>query len=357
MRSFFKTEAAGGIVLMAAAAMALLIANSPFHALDSVLQNKDVVFAVNDGLMVIFFFMIGLEVRHEMAHGALSSRERMVLPVLAAIGGMAVPALLFLAINHGISSNMNGWAIPAATDIAFALCIMTLAGKSVPSSLKILLLAIAVIDDIGAIVVIALFYGHGFHMLPFIAAAVITAAMWVMNKRALPLWPYVVMAVALWAAVLLSGLHATLAGVLAAMFVPERFALDKKLHPWVIFGVLPVFGLVNAGVSFAGMGLSSLGDPLSLGVILGLVVGKPVGIVAMIILATRMGWSKWPEGANFGAVIGMGFLCGIGFTMSLFIGGLAFGEAEQAAVRIGVLAGSVIAAVAGFLILKSGPRA
>ncbi|MDB5491182.1 MAG: Na+/H+ antiporter NhaA type [Micavibrio sp.] len=356
MKDFFKTEAAGGIVLMIAAAIALVIANAPFQALQSFLQNPTLVFAVNDGLMVVFFFIVGLEVRHEMAHGALSSRAKMRLPLLAAVGGMVVPALVYVAINRHVPGNGAGWAIPAATDIAFALCVMALAGSRVPQSLKILLLAIAVIDDIGAIIVIALFYGHGFHVLPFATAILIIGIMWWMSRRALPLWPYIIMATGLWAAVLLSGVHATLAGVVAAMFMPERFGIEKKLHPWVTFGVLPVFGLVNAGVSFAGMGPDSFGDPLTLGIILGLVAGKPLGIMAMIGVAAKMRWAPWPEGANFGAVTGMAVLCGIGFTMSLFIGGLAFGEGEQAAIRLGVLTGSVVAAVVGFGLLRMGTR-
>ena len=357
LKHFFELEAAGGIVLLVAAVVALVIANAPLDGVSAVLHDHRLHFAVNDGLMAIFFFMVGLEIKREMVQGALSSRARAILPVVTAIAGMVVPALVFVLINHDMPGNMAGWAIPAATDIAFAVCVITLAGSRVPPELKILLLAVAVIDDLGAILIIAMFYGGGFQPVAMVAAAVVMAALAALRWRKVDrVWPYIVLSGLLWVAVLQSGVHATLAGVMAAMFVPLHFNLDKKIHAAVVFGILPLFGLLNTGVPFSGMSLSSFGDPLTLGIIMGLVVGKPVGIFIALALMIRLGLSPMPSNTRWGQLFGMACLCGIGFTMSLFIGGLAFsGMEQQAEIRLGVLGGSVIAALLGYIILRFGP--
>lgn len=357
LKHFFELEAAGGIVLLVAAMMALVIANSSLDEVFSVLHDHRLHFAVNDGLMAVFFFMVGLEIKHEMVRGALSSRARATLPVVAAIAGMVVPSLIFVLINRDMPGNMVGWAIPAATDIAFAVCVITLAGKRVPAELKILLLAVAVIDDLGAILIIALFYGGGIHLAGIGAAAAVMGALGVLRWRKVEMvWPYILLSCLLWMAVLQSGVHATLAGVMAAMFVPLHFNLDKKIHALVVFGILPLFALLNTGVPFSGIGLGSFGDPLTLGIIVGLVIGKPLGIFTAFTLMIRLGLSPMPTNTRWGQLLGMSFLCGIGFTMSLFIGGLAFsGMEQQAEIRLGVLGGSVIAALLGYMILRFGP--
>ena len=382
-KDFFHMEAAGGIVLVIAAAVALLIANTPiFPFYDYVLNGikfhfgfissengfnlqleKSILLWINDGLMALFFFLVGLEIKRELVEGELSTRDRALLPALAAIGGMVVPALIFWAINKDHSSNLSGWAIPSATDIAFALGVLALLGSKVPVSLKILLTAIAVIDDLGAIIVIALFYGHGLHPVPLYFAAAALAGLFMLNHRNVCSIPaYVILGVILWVSVLESGVHATLAGVVAAIFVPTRDrrdpeysplkTLEHSLHPWIVFGVLPLFAFANAGVPFSGMGFHSLVDPVTLGIILGLFFGKQLGIFSVLFIAIKLGLSAKPAGASWVQLYGVSILCGIGFTMSLFIGGLAYNDVEmQAAVRLGVLLGSVLSAGVGYLIL------
>ena len=381
-------EAAGGIVLVIAAAVALLIANTPiFPFYDYVLNGikfhfgfissengfnlqleKSILLWINDGLMALFFFLVGLEIKRELVEGELSTRDRALLPALAAIGGMVVPALIFWAINKDHSSHLSGWAIPSATDIAFALGVLALLGSKVPVSLKILLTAIAVIDDLGAIIVIALFYGHGLHPVPLYFAAAALAGLFMLNHRNVCSIPaYVILGVILWVSVLESGVHATLAGVVAAIFVPTRDrrdpeysplkTLEHSLHPWIVFGVLPLFAFANAGVPFSGMGFHSLIDPVTLGIILGLFFGKQLGIFSVLFIAIKLGLSAKPAGASWVQLYGVSILCGIGFTMSLFIGGLAYNDVEmQAAVRLGVLLGSVLSAGVGYLILYRSLR-
>lgn len=380
---FFRLEAAGGLVLLFAAGLALMIANSSLYPLyDYFLNGMDILIGlttpdgveiglrktplhwINDGLMVVFFFLIGLEIKRELLEGELSSRARAVLPLLAAIGGMAVPAAIYLLVNRDVPANMPGWAIASATDIAFAICMVALVGSRVPVSLKILLMAIAVIDDLGAIIIIALFYAHGFDPAPLVVAVMAMAGLFLLNRRGvLSFWPYLLLGIILWLAVMQSGIHATLAGVLTALFIPLRVKavpdwspaehLAHRLQPFVAFLILPVFGLANAGVPFDGMGWGSFGDKLTLGIILGLVIGKPLGIFTTIFLAVRCGLSPMPKGAGWMQVFGITLLCGIGFTMSLFIGGLAFtGIEEQAEIRLGVLSGSLVAAVLGYAILR-----
>lgn len=343
---------------MAASLLALVLANLPLPAVHDVLHHHGLHFWINDGLMAVFFFLVGLEIKREMTEGELSSRAKALLPVIAAIGGMAVPALIFWFVNRDSPGTLAGWAIPAATDIAFAVCIMTLLGNRVPLSLKILLLAIAVIDDIGAILIIALFYGQNFWALPFVAAIAIAALMILLNRKGVQsVWPYAILSIMLWYAVMLSGIHATMAGVVAALAMPLSLDLEKKIHPWVAFLVLPLFGLFNAGVSFDGITTATMTDPLTLGIFFGLVIGKPLGIFTVLALAIRSGLSPMPDGARWPQLYGMTVLCGIGFTMSLFIGALAFGGGQEAEIRLGVLGGSLMSALAGYLILRyTSPR-
>lgn len=386
MAAFFRLQASGGIILIVASAIALLIANSPLYGAHhyileevkfrigfataggyDVELNKSILLWINDGLMAVFFFLVGLEIKREVVDGELSSRDRALLPLLAAIGGMVVPAAIFWLINQGTPENLNGWAISSATDIAFAICIIAMVGSRVPVSLKILLMAIAVIDDLGAIIIIALFYNHGFHVEPLFFGGVALLGLFLLNRQGVgAITPYLLLGLVLWVAVLQSGIHATLAGVVTALFIPLRARnnphyspikhLEHQLHPWVAFAVLPVFGFANAGVPFAGMSWASLADPLTLGITLGLLIGKPLGIFMVLFLAIKLRLSPMPPGANYTQLFGLSVLCGIGFTMSLFIGGLAFdGATQQAAIRLGVLMGSVTAALIGYMILRYGP--
>jgi Na+:H+ antiporter, NhaA family len=369
LKKFFELEAAGGILLAAAAIVALVLANSPLHPVyDQVLNARifsaSLVYWINDGLMAVFFYMIGLEIKREFAEGRLSSARQALLPVLAALGGMIVPAIVFMAMNGGAPENLRGWAIPTATDIAFSLGVLGLLGSRVPIELKIFLTAIAVIDDMGAILIIAVFYAHGFHPEFLMLALGIIAALLTLNLTGVSKGlPYIVLTVILWAAVLQSGIHATLAGIAGALFIPLR-AKDGSgisplqsqmhiLHPYVCFGILPVFSLANAGVPFDGLTFAALYDPLTIGIILGLFIGKQLGVFAAVRIAVASRLCALPENLSWGQVYGMAVLCGIGFTMSLFIGGLAFtGVHQQAEIRLGVLVGSLLSAISGYFILR-----
>lgn len=380
-------EASGGIVLVLAAMVALVLANSPLfvvyhHVLNLVhfrigfadmatggdLElEKSVLLWINDGLMAVFFFLVGLEIKREMVEGGLSSRDKALLPMLAAIGGMAVPAALYWFINRDLPDNLDGWAIPAATDIAFALGVLALVGSRAPASLKILLTAIAIIDDIGAILIIAIFYTAGIEFIPLEFAVAALVVLFVLNRKNVSATaPYILTGIIMWVAVLESGIHATLAGVITALFIPVRShrdpgyspckELEHALHPWVAFGVLPLFAFANAGVPFSGMTLSDIFAPVTLGIALGLFVGKQVGVFLMISLAIATGLTSKPTGTNWYQLYAVSLLCGVGFTMSLFIGGLAFEAVEmQASVRMGVLLGSVTSAVLAYLLLRYGP--
>jgi NhaA family Na+:H+ antiporter len=382
-QSFFKLEAAGGILLVIFAVIALVIANSPLYAwYDYILHilkfqigfedalgffsfeiKKPILLWINDGLMAIFFFLVGLEIKREFVSGELSSRSRALLPFIAAVGGMVVPAACYWFFNRENPADLAGWAIPSATDIAFALGVLSLLGTRAPVRLKILLMAIAVIDDLGAILIIALFYSGQIYMGPLVVVALCLIGMLIMNRRGVSkVSPYVLLGLILWAALLKSGVHATLAGVWTAMFIPMVSSKDPKhspcenlihgLHPWVAFGILPLFAFANAGVPFTGMGLHSLTEPVTLGIIAGLVVGKQIGIFSSLWLAVKTGISPMPGGVNWLQLYGVAILCGIGFTMSLFIGGLAFTDLHhQASIRLGVLVGSTISAVLGFALL------
>ena len=376
LKDFLKQESAGGIVLIASAALALIIANSPlapayFGTLETKLNlsygafeiNKPLLLWINDGLMAVFFFLIGLEVKREIISGQLSSWDKASLPLMAAIGGMAVPALVFVALNFNEPANINGWAIPAATDIAFALGILSLLGPRVPVAMKALLLAIAVIDDIGAITVIALFYSGEIKIDMLIGGAICLAALIGIGRlRVASGMPYVILTVIMWVFVLKSGVHATLAGVAAGFTIPITardgtkllYEMEHSLHKWVAFMVIPIFGFANAGVSLIGIAPSDLFAPLPLGIALGLLIGKQIGIVGMAWIGVKAGFAKLPDGVGWRKIHGLSLLAAIGFTMSLFIGGLAFEDASQVdAVKLGVLAGSLVAAVTGFFMLKS----
>jgi len=373
--SFLNKETAGGLILIIAAVAALLINNSSLSSWYSSLLNTPIVVAigtfeiakpillwVNDGLMAIFFFLVGLEIKREVLSGELSSLDRALLPVIAAVGGMLVPALVFIGVNFTAPENFVGWAIPAATDIAFALGILALIGPGVPASLKVLLLGIAIIDDLGAILAIALFYTSDvstFSLLVGFGGLAILALMNRLGVRAIA--PYLFVGLVIWVAVLKSGVHATLAGVLIALAIP----MDKEhgvsplqevehgLHPWVAFAILPIFAFFNSGVSFSGMSFASLLSPLPLGIALGLFVGKQVGVFIFSWVSVKTGLCRLPKGVNWAQVYGLACLAGIGFTMSLFIGTLAFDTAEQLnAVRLGVIMGSILSAIVGVIVLK-----
>ncbi len=373
--AFLRAESAGGIVLMLAAAFALLIANSPLAptytaALDLPLAvtlggvglEKPLLLWINDGLMAVFFFLVGLEVKREIVNGQLSSWNKASLPLFAAIGGMTVPALIFVGINQGAPQNLAGWAIPAATDIAFALGVLSLLGPRVPVALKALLLAIAVIDDIGAIAIIALFYSGAIDLAMLAGAAATLAVLFACNRaRIASSIPYVLLGVMLWVFVLKSGVHATLAGVAAAAMVPMRARgdtallerMEHALHPWVAFLVIPVFGFANAGVALTGLAPADLLAPLPLGIALGLLVGKQLGIFGFAVAAVRFKWASLPDSIGWREVHAVSLLAAIGFTMSLFVGNLAFADPAQVeAVKLGVLAASLVAAIAGFVLLR-----
>ena len=379
LRAFIASESAGGIILMIAAALALAIANSPllsnyeallatqvvFSAGDLVAIDKPLLLWINDGLMALFFFLIGLEVKREIVTGQLRSWKQASLPVYAALGGMILPALVFVAINAGSPENIRGWAIPAATDIAFALGLLVLLGTRGPVALKALLLAIAIIDDIGAIAIIALFYTENMNVGALALALVPAAGMLLLNRAGVARTiPYFLLGAFLWICVLKSGVHATLAGVVTAMFVPivageerplER--LEHALHSWVAFLILPIFAFANAGISFAGTGVDALVAPLSLGIAAGLVIGKQAGIFGACWLAVKTGLATLPPGVGMRHVYGLSCLAGIGFTMSLFIGNLAFADADSiAAVKLGVLGGSLVSALAGIAVLRFATR-
>lgn len=379
---FLASESAGGIVLALAAVLALAISNSPWREAYAAFQaapgtldlggwlvlSKPLVVWVNDLWMAVFFFLVGLEIKRELFEGELSSRSQALLPAVAALGGMAVPALIYAAINAGDAHALRGWAIPAATDIAFALGIVLLLGSRVPASLKIFLTAVAIIDDLGAIVVIALFYTQQLSLVMLAGAAGCGALLFVLNRaKVTHKWIYIAVGLVVWFFVLKSGVHATLAGVVTALAIPLRDRqggsplqdLEHSLHPWVAFLVLPVFAFVNAGVSLSGVSLATLAEGVPLGIAAGLVVGKAIGVYGSAWLMVRSGAANWPQGANRLQFFGVCVLCGIGFTMSLFIGGLAFAGLEAAyetRLKLGVLCGSLLAGVIGTLILLRASR-
>ncbi len=379
IREFIKLESAGGIVLIAAAAAALILANSPLGSFyDAFLEipvavqvgaieiAKPLLLWINDGMMAVFFFLVGLEIKREFLEGELSSPTQLALPALAAVGGMAAPALIYAFINWGDPQNLNGWAIPAATDIAFALGILALLGSRAPISLKVLLMAIAIIDDLGAIVIIAVFYTSNLSVEALLVGLAAVAGLVAVNRLKIT-HPaaYLLLGIALWVCVLKSGVHATLAGVITAFAIPLApqngegksmlKRLEHDLHPWVAFGILPLFAFANAGVSFAGIGPDSFVEPVKLGISLGLVLGKQIGVFGMLWLCIKLSIAPMPEGTTWRHLYGVSLLCGIGFTMSLFIGSLAFEHSSfDAPIRLGVLTGSIVCAILGYLVLRWG---
>lgn len=386
-REFFRMEASGGVMLVLAALAALIIANTPLYSAYNFVLNqvsftigfvgpngggpfleKSVLHWINDGLMTIFFFLVGLEIKREVLRGELSSKSKALLPVVMAIGGVAAPALIYYFINLGDGGHINGWAIPSATDIAFSLGVLALLGRRVPMSLKIILTAIAIIDDLMAILIIAFFYSGGLEVGPLIIAAFSTLCLIALNRNhVVSTAAYVLVGFVLWLALLKSGMHPTIGGVITAFSIPISTpkkpwltpieTLEHALHPWVAYLILPLFAFANAGVSFAGLGLNILSEKLTVGIILGLFLGKQIGIFLPFFIAVSCKWVSKPDGSNWGQAYGTAILCGIGFTMSLFIGELAFQNNEtQAEVRLGVLLGSLFSAILGYAVIRLSSR-
>jgi len=379
---FFQLEAASGLLLIAAAALALIINNSPLsHLYASFLDvpvvaqigalkiAKPALLWINDGLMALFFLLIGLEVKRELLDGQLSKPSQVVLPGAAAIGGMVVPALIYWALNKDNPAALGGWAIPMATDIAFALGVLALLGKRVPVSLKLFLMTLAIIDDLGAIIVIAIFYSTDLSGASLAGAAACLIALIAMNRLGVvKLGPYMIVGLILWVCVLKSGVHATLAGVTLAFCIPLRtknaepsplLTLEHALHPWVAYAILPLFAFANAGVSLVGVNLESFTHHVPMGIAAGLLLGKTVGVLGFTWVMVKTGLAALPAGANWGQVLGVAVLCGIGFTMSLFVGSLAFvpGSSEYAGMdRMGILTGSILAALIGYAVTAMASR-
>ena len=373
IKNFLSQESAGGILLMVAVVLAMVMANSPLSGLyqgflDTEMQirvgsldiDKTLIHWINDGLMAIFFMLIGLEVKRELLEGALSSRAQASLPTFAAIGGMAFPAGVYLLFNYGNPITQAGWAIPAATDIAFALGIMALLGSRVPVALKVFLLALAIIDDLGVVVIIAIFYSTDLSMVSLVVAGIAILGLIGLNRRGVTaLGPYGVLGLILWIAVLKSGVHATLAGVIIAFCIPLRAkdgsspseSLEHSLHPWSTFIILPIFAFANAGVDLSGMSFGDLFSPVPVGIALGLLLGKPLGVLFFSYLAVKLKWAVLPEGMGWRHIAPVAVMCGIGFTMSMFISSLAFvgeGAAYGDFARLGILVGSLLSAVIGY---------
>ncbi|PWB36262.1 Na+/H+ antiporter NhaA [Pseudomonas moraviensis] len=379
---FFQLEAASGLLLIAAAILALIINNSPLSWLYTGLLDTPVVAQIgalkiakplllwiNDGLMALFFLLIGLEVKREVLDGQLSKPSQIVLPGAAAIGGMLVPALIYWFLNRDNPAALSGWAIPTATDIAFALGVLALLGKRVPVSLKLFLMTLAIIDDLGAIVIIAIFYSGELSTLSLGLAAACIAALVAMNRLGVvKLGPYMIIGLILWVCVLKSGVHATLAGVTLAFCIPLRtknaepsplLTLEHALHPWVAYGILPLFAFANAGLSLSGVTVESFTHDVPMGIAIGLLLGKTIGVFGLTWLAVKIGIAALPQGANWGQVLGVAILCGIGFTMSLFVGSLAFepGVSDYAGMdRMGILTGSILAALIGYAVTAAASR-
>jgi len=380
IREFLKLESASGILLVAAGAVAMLAANTALSGwYEALLQvpfkiqlgefklDKPILIWINDLLMAIFFLLVGLEIKREVVMGELSERDKIALPAVAAVGGMIVPAAIYAALNWQDPVGIRGWAIPSATDIAFALGVLSLFGSRVPLGLKVFLMTLAVLDDLMAIIVIALFYTNELSLTAFAFAGVAVAVLFVLNRfGVMSIGAYVLVGIVLWICVLKSGVHATLAGVVTALFVPARNPADPKhppltvlehaLHPWVAYGILPIFAFANAGVSLAGLSFADLLEPIPLGIVLGLFVGKQIGVFLFTWAVVKSGLARLPTGVNFRQVYGASIICGIGFTMSLFIGMLAFENvgAEHSVVtdRLGILTGSLLSAIVGYLVLN-----
>jgi NhaA family Na+:H+ antiporter len=367
---FFQSDSAGGIVLIAAAIAAMAVANSPLQAgyadiLQCVWLGLSVEHWINDGLMALFFLMVGLEIKRELLTGSLSTWRQRALPGYAAFGGMLVPALIYVAINRGNLETQAGWAIPSATDIAFALGVLSLLGPRVPASLKVFLAALAILDDLGAVIIISLFYTSALSIPMLLASVAALAVLVAMNKLGQKrLLFYIAGGCLLWFLVLQSGVHVTLAGVALAFCIPLRnmkthpdqsplVVLERGLKPWIAFAIVPIFGFANAGLSLSGISWNNLGDPIPLGIALGLFAGKQIGVCAFVVLAIKSGVAELPARSTWLQLYGVALLCGIGFTMSLFIGSLAFPGAPHLIdeVKVGVLIGSILSALAGAAVL------
>ncbi len=378
IRDFLKLESASGAILFGAAILAMIVANSPLAGLYGSLIDlpveirvgnfeiaKPLLLWINDGLMALFFFLIGLELKREFVEGPLADLRNALLPAAGAIGGMLVPALIYIWINRGDAAAIQGWAIPAATDIAFALAVLALLGNRVPLALRLFLVTIAIFDDVGAIVIIALFYTSELSVTALVVASACLPVLFFLNRRGtMEKVPYLLVGAVMWVAVLKSGVHATLAGVLLAFFIPIRDSekeasplheLEHDLHTAVAFAILPIFAFANAGISLTGVSPDYLLHPVPLGIAMGLFFGKQIGVFAFCWLAVKAGWTRLPDQMNWKHVYGCAFLCGIGFTMSLFIGSLAF-EATGVNLlfdeRLGIIVGSLASAAAGYLILS-----
>ena len=380
IQDFFKLEAASGIILMFMAVAAMVIANSPLSSYYDLLLDTPIVVSVgnfaiakpmllwiNDGLMALFFFLVGLELKREFLEGDLSEPGQIMLPAVGAIGGMLVPALFYVALNYQDPKAINGWAIPTATDIAFALGILSIIGSKVPLQLKVFLTSLAIFDDLGAIIVIALFYTEQLSITSLVVSIVVLTILFVLNRRGVTdTSPYIFLGIVLWVAVLKSGVHATLAGVVLAFFIPINGkpgepsplkSLEHNLHSMVAFIVLPIFAFANAGIDLAGVGLKEVMSPVPLGIILGLVIGKQIGVFGFCFIVIKMGLAKLPENVNWQLLYGAALLCGVGFTMSLFIGSLAFEQSGDNFIyqdRLGIVIGSLISGVLGYFAIKSG---
>jgi len=379
IQHFLKKEASSGIILMFAAVFAMILANSPWAAYYDLLLDVPVVVAVgsleiakplllwiNDGLMALFFFLVGLELKREFIEGNLSQPSQVALPAIGALGGMLIPALCYVALNYNDPAAISGWAIPTATDIAFALGILAIIGSKVPLQLKVFLTSLAIFDDLGAIIIIALFYTDQLSVLSLVISAVVIAILFGLNKKGVKdTSPYIFLGVILWIAVLKSGVHATLAGVVLAFFIPIKGAegepsplksLEHNLHSTVAFIVLPIFAFANAGISFAGIGFDQVVAPVPLGIIAGLLVGKQLGVFGFCFIAIKLGWAKLPENVNWQLLYGVALLCGVGFTMSLFIGSLAFEQSADSPLfqdRLGIVIGSLISGIIGYIVIKN----
>jgi NhaA family Na+:H+ antiporter len=377
LREFLQLESAGGLILIGITVIALILANIPLAnswyewfldvqltvTLGGLGVDKPVLLWINDALMALFFMLVGLELKREVVEGQLSRPDQVVLPALAALGGVAVPAAVYWWYNTGYGSIQNGWAIPTATDIAFALAILGLMGSRVPMALKVFLTTIAIVDDIAAVLLITILYTSDLSSTALALAGLGIAGLFILNKlKVMRLAPYMLIGLFIWFCVLKSGVHATLAGVIVAVFIPLRADddhsparhLEHTLHPWIAFGVLPIFVFANAGVSFIGISREDLTGGVPVGIVLGLFVGKQIGVMGMIALARMFKLAKLPEGTTWGQIYGVAILCGVGFTMSLFIGSLAFEHGDfnlLTGVKVGVLAGSILSAVWGLIVL------
>jgi NhaA family Na+:H+ antiporter len=378
IKDFIKLESASGITLIGAAIVAMILANSPLSMYYALLIEmpveirtgplqiaKPLLLWVNDGLMAIFFFLVGLELKREFLEGELSDRQKVIFPAIGALGGMLVPALIYLFINRHNPIAVQGWAIPAATDIAFALGVLSLLSTRVPTALKVFLISLAIFDDVGAIIIIAVFYSDNLSLAALLIATSSLVILYVINRRNITeTAPYVLIGTIMWIAVLKSGVHATLAGVLLALFIPMRdmndpaksplMDLEHNLHTAVAFVILPLFAFVNAGIPLLDVGMNYLLHPVPLGIAAGLFFGKQLGVFGFCWLAVRLRITKLPEGINWGNLYGVSLLCGVGFTMSLFIGTLAFENTGQNLLfdeRLGIIIGSLLSACAGFVVL------